>query len=285
MSPSAGTRPRGPADRGAHRGGCSLACRRKRLPGDALIKRDVGLGLAEEVPVGHRPEIIVSGGRSARGGDRRRAWRLTESHENPLDGRGIGDKSDDASAIRTVVAAILVQCSNVSFGSGTAYRRRGEVSGLESDRTRGEATRAASAFWTLSGISASTADSFGDIGGILDRLEHPVDDLAVVMEVAVEGGTEAMDEAHRAEARVRAGAAALAQIGRDGAQQDVQHGADRPRLALQEKRRCVTAEVWNRPWCRSPVRTSCPAVRSAAIVHGTIGRSSPHWRTGNGGKT
>ena len=51
--------------------------------------------------------------------------------------------------------------------------------------------------------------------------------------MAVEGGTEALDEAHRAEARVRAGAAALAQMGLDDAQQDVQHGADRLRLALQ----------------------------------------------------
>jgi hypothetical protein len=30
----------------------------------------------------------------------------------------------------------------------------------------------------------------------------------------------------------------------------------------------------NRPWCRVPVRTSCPAVRSAAVVHWTTGRSS-----------
>lgn len=41
-----------------------------------------------------------------------------------------------------------------------------------------------------------------------------------------------MDEAHRPEAGLRAGAAALAQMGRDDAQQDGQHGADRPRFAL-----------------------------------------------------
>ena len=43
------------------------ASRRRWLPGNALVKLDVGLGLAEEVPVRHRPEIIVPGGRLARG--------------------------------------------------------------------------------------------------------------------------------------------------------------------------------------------------------------------------
>jgi len=38
------------------------------------------------------------------------------------------------------------------------------------------------------------------ITSLLDRLEHPVDDAAVVMDVPVEGGTEAVDEAHRFEA-------------------------------------------------------------------------------------
>jgi alpha-D-ribose 1-methylphosphonate 5-triphosphate synthase subunit PhnI len=53
------------------------------------------------------------------------------------------------------------------------------------------------------------------------------------VDVPVEGGTEAMDEAHRPKAGRRAGAAALAQMGLDDAQQDMQHGADRPRLAPQ----------------------------------------------------
>lgn len=44
------------------RGGGTLCGRRWRLPGDALIKLDVGLGLGEEVPVRHRPEIIVPSG-------------------------------------------------------------------------------------------------------------------------------------------------------------------------------------------------------------------------------
>jgi len=44
---------------GGTQGGCTLARRRRRLPDDALIVLEVGLGLAEEVPVGHRPEIIV----------------------------------------------------------------------------------------------------------------------------------------------------------------------------------------------------------------------------------
>ena len=37
-------------------GGGAICGRRWRLPGDAVVKLDVGLGLAEEVPVGHRPE-------------------------------------------------------------------------------------------------------------------------------------------------------------------------------------------------------------------------------------
>ncbi len=44
------------------------------------------------------------------------------------------------------------------------------------------------------------AHGLRDITGILDRLEDPVDDAAVVMDVPVEGGTEAVDEAHRPEA-------------------------------------------------------------------------------------
>jgi hypothetical protein len=72
-----------------------------------------------------------------------------------------------------------------------------------------------------------------NITGILGRLDDPVDDAAMVMDVPVEGGTEAVDEAHRPEAGMRAGAAALAQRGLDDAQQDVQHRAHRPRLAFQ----------------------------------------------------
>ena len=66
----------GAAGRREIRGGGILCGRRWRLPGDALIKLDVGLGLFDAVPVGHRPEIIVPGGRSAREGDwRRQLWK------------------------------------------------------------------------------------------------------------------------------------------------------------------------------------------------------------------
>jgi hypothetical protein len=53
------------------------------------------------------------------------------------------------------------------------------------------------------------------------------------MDVLVEGGTEAVDEAHRPEARVRAGVAASAQIAIDDSQQDVPDGADGLRLSLE----------------------------------------------------
>lgn len=46
--------------------------RRRRQPGDALIEREVGLGLLEEVLVGDRPETIGPDWRSAGGRDR---WR------------------------------------------------------------------------------------------------------------------------------------------------------------------------------------------------------------------
>ena len=49
-----------------------------------------------------------------------------------------------------------------------------------------------------------------DLGGILDRLESPVDDTGVVVDVPVEGGAEAVDEAQRPEAGMRARAAARA---------------------------------------------------------------------------
>ena len=86
------------------------------------------------------------------------------------------------------------------------------------------------------------AHGFRGIIGIRDRLEDPVDDAAmtnppgadlgarqgarsaktrmvfVIMDVLVEGGTEAVDEAHRPEVGLRAGAAALAQMGLDDAQ-------------------------------------------------------------------
>jgi len=42
--------------------GCTVSCERRRRPSDALIKRDVGLGLAEEVPVMHRRGHIGPGG-------------------------------------------------------------------------------------------------------------------------------------------------------------------------------------------------------------------------------
>jgi len=70
--------------------------RGRRLPGDALIELEVGLGLAEEVPVRHRPGSILPGGRTAGGRDRRRTRRLTDVGKNLLDGRGLGDEGDDA---------------------------------------------------------------------------------------------------------------------------------------------------------------------------------------------
>jgi hypothetical protein len=52
--------------------------------------------------------------------------------------------------------------------------------------------------------------------------------------VPVEGGTEAVDEAHRPKLRVwHEGGAGLAKMRLDHAQKDVQHGAEGPRLALQ----------------------------------------------------
>ena len=68
--------------------------------------------------------------------------------------------------------------------------------------------------------------SLRDIIGLLDRFEDPVDDTAVVMHMAVERRTEAVDEAHRPEAGTCAGATAPAQMGLNDAQQDSQDGAE-----------------------------------------------------------
>ena len=46
-----------------HRGGRTGFRRRTRLPGDALIVLDVGLGLTVQVPIRHRLGCIVPAGR------------------------------------------------------------------------------------------------------------------------------------------------------------------------------------------------------------------------------
>ena len=71
--------------------------------------------------------------------------------------------------------------------------------------------------------------------GLLDRLEDAVDDAAMVMHMAVERSTEAMDEAHRPEACMRTRAAALDQMPLDDAQQDAQDGAEGLWLALRSR--------------------------------------------------
>jgi hypothetical protein len=103
--------------------------------------------------------------------------------------------------------------------------------------------------------AGAKAHGLRDSTRILDRLEAPVDDAAMVMNMAVKGGTEAVDKADRPEARMRAGAAAPAQMGLDDAQQDMQHGADGLRLAAPDTKRS------------------------------RLGTERTHWRTGNGGMT
>ena len=58
----------GPSGQRGRRGGCTRSRRRTRLPGDALILRDVGLGLSEQVPARHRLGSIGPGGRTADAG-------------------------------------------------------------------------------------------------------------------------------------------------------------------------------------------------------------------------
>ena len=83
-----------------HEGGSTLSRRRRRLPGDALIKLDVGLGLAEEVPVRHRLGSILSGGRSAGSGDRRWLGGLADMGEDPLHWGGFGDEGSALLGVR-----------------------------------------------------------------------------------------------------------------------------------------------------------------------------------------
>ena len=51
----------------------------------------------------------------------------------------------------------------------------------------------------LAGYFAAVTAMDADVVRLLDRLEDPVDDAAVVVDMAVEEGTEAVDEAHRPE--------------------------------------------------------------------------------------
>ena len=74
------------------------------MPGDALIKCNVELGLAEEAPVRCGIGSMLAGGRSAGGGDRGWVWQLTDVLEYAFDGNGLGDEGDDA-PVRAVVGA------------------------------------------------------------------------------------------------------------------------------------------------------------------------------------
>jgi len=60
-----------------------------------LVTLEAGVRLGDEVPVRHRLGIILPGGWSAGGRHRWRLWRLTDVHENPRDGSGLGDEGDD----------------------------------------------------------------------------------------------------------------------------------------------------------------------------------------------
>jgi hypothetical protein len=67
-----------------------------------------------------------------------------------------------------------------------------------------------------------------------ERLEHPVEDAAMVVQVAIERSTETVDEAHRPEAGPCRGPwTAFPQMGLDDPQEDMQHGGDRLWLPFQ----------------------------------------------------
>lgn len=48
-------------------GGCAIDHRRRRLPGEALIELEAGVGLGDVVPVRHRIGIVVAWGRPCAG--------------------------------------------------------------------------------------------------------------------------------------------------------------------------------------------------------------------------
>ena len=67
------------------------------------------------------------------------------------------------------------------------------------------------------------------------RLEYTVEDAAVVVEVAIERGAKAVNEAHRPEAcSCRGAGAAAAQMRLDHPQEDAQHRGHGPGFTLQE---------------------------------------------------
>ncbi len=125
MQASVGRHWSGSAPPGAERGRTNT-CERRRLPGDALIKLEVGRGLGEQVPVRHRLGRIVPGGRSACGRDRGWTWRLTDMGEDLLDGCGSGDEGDDArvrAAVGTGQGQRLEQPGQRACGVRSAGRK------------------------------------------------------------------------------------------------------------------------------------------------------------------
>ena len=100
----------------------SPVAERRRFPGDALIKLDVGLALGEDVPVGHRPEIIVPGGWSADRGDRRRFGGLAVMDSM----RGISAASVTKAILRAPAARQPEYTTGRTRVGPSEFRRAGE---------------------------------------------------------------------------------------------------------------------------------------------------------------
>jgi hypothetical protein len=70
--------------------GCTVPCERRRLPGDALIEREVGLGLFDEVPARHR--LVL---RALNSPDKSRHERLTDIGPAKRLGQSVVEKLDE----------------------------------------------------------------------------------------------------------------------------------------------------------------------------------------------
>jgi hypothetical protein len=80
-------------------GGGAIDHRRRRLPGEALIKLEAGVGLGDEVPVRHRIGIVVALGSPCAG----KIWQAGEPPQPGKLGTQPGGPGKDGEGVRWVL--------------------------------------------------------------------------------------------------------------------------------------------------------------------------------------
>ena len=147
------------------------------------------------------------------------------------------DRSGPASVTRTSSGAISPLPCRQTAQHSFAYLLGDRGDGIRCQRRRGSEAHGVAI--TCGRLKSSVDDAAmsdqpgADLGARQGTRTAKTRMVFVIVDVPVPGDAEAVEEAHRAEARVRGGVAGLAQVRLDDAQQDMQHGADCLRLALQ----------------------------------------------------